>query len=193
MGRDDSKDAVLYRTDGIWRSVHQALKNGISTAVELHDHVGWDYRDDTHLYQHMIRRTALPAIKSLKLELAPEFEGEDESLSMSGLILSLEEDVVRMWHISTVDIQTPSTRTRRTFTKQPPCRQQSILDVRDTHDVHDVLTQFRRQPDLNKLILRWTVVDHHISRFDLVRPTGIWKGHVDVDWSDDLLKRYQLH
>lgn len=192
MGRDDSKEAVLRRTDGIWRPIYQALKDGISTANDLHDHVGWDYHDDTHLYKHMIRRTAVPAIKSLKLELAPEPERDEESLSMSGLILSLEEDVVRMWHISTVDVRAPTSRTRRAFTRQPPCLQQSLLDVRDAHDVHDVLTQFRRKPDLNKLILCWTVVDHCINRFDLIRPTGVWKRSVDIDWRDNLLERYRL-
>lgn len=192
MGRDDAREAVLARTEHVWPDVYQALKDGINTATELHDFIGWDYRDDTHLYKHMIRRTAVLAIKSLKPDLNPESEEDEPNLQMSGILLSLKEDVVKVWHSATVEILSPATRTRRSFLNQPPSRQTSLSDVRDVHDVHDILTRLRREQDRNKLILRWTVVEHCISRFDLVRPTGTWKGRVDVDWSDDLLKRYQL-
>ena len=189
MGRDDSKEAVLGRTEHVWPDIHQALKDGITTAIDLHDHVRWDYRDDRHLYQHMIRRTAVMAIKSLKPELNPEAEEDEPNLQMSGIILTLKEDVVKVWHVTPADIRAPTSRAKRSFINQPHSQhfQAGVFD-----EVRDVVSHFRHPEELNKLILRWTVAEHCISRFELIRPTGARKRHIVFEWSDDLLKRYGL-
>ncbi|HEY9373154.1 hypothetical protein [Streptomyces sp.] len=189
MGRDDSMDAVLARTDHVWPDVYQALKDGIKTAIDLHDFIGWDYRDDSHLYKHMIRRTAVLAIKAHKPDLNPEAEEDEPTLRMSGIILTLKEDLVKVWHVTPAEISAPTTRAKRSFINQPHSRhfQAGLYD-----EVRDVVSHFRRPEELNKLILRWTVVDHCISRFDLIRPTGAKKKHIVFEWSDDLLERYQL-
>lgn len=189
MDRDDSRDAVLSRTEHVWPDIHKALKDGITTAIDLHDFIGWDYHDDKHLYQHMIRRTAVLAIKSLRPELNPEAEDDEPSLQMSGIILTLKEDLVKVWHVTPADIRAPTTRAKRSFINQPHSRhfQAGLYD-----EVRDVVSHFRRPEELNKLILRWTVAEHCISRFDLIRPTGAKKRHIVFEWSDNLLERYQL-
>lgn len=189
MGRDDSKDAVLKRTDHVWPDVYQALKSGIKTAVDLHDFVGWDHRDDSHLYKHMIRRKAVLEIRAHKPELNPEAEEDEPAVQMSGIILTLKEDVIKVWHVLPADIPAPTTKSKRTFVNQPHSRhfQAGLYD-----EVRDVVSHFRNPDELNKLILRWTVVEHCISRFDLIRPIGTKKKHIAFDWSDSLLERYQL-
>lgn len=184
MGRDDSKEAVLARTAHVWPAILDALKDGIKTATDLHDFIGWDYRDDKHLYQHMIRRKAVLAFKSLKPELDAEREQADEAdLPMSGLVLTLDKDVVRIWHIATAEIPKPTTPTKQDFVNQPSSHQTSLFDV------PRVDRRLRPKADLNHLILRWTVRDHTIERFELVRPAGTENGRVVVDWHTNLLPR----
>ncbi|MEU7831441.1 hypothetical protein [Nonomuraea sp. NPDC049129] len=180
VSRDDSEDAVLARTAHVWPDIREALMDGIKAAVDLHDFIGWDYRDDKHLYQHMIRRKAVEAFKVLKPEGETGSEPVDATdLPMSGLILTLEHDVVRIWHIATPEIPKPTTPTKCEFVSQPPSRQMSLFDVPDVGRKHE----------LNHLILRWTVREHLIERFDLVRPAGMEKNHVVVDWHRNLLPR----
>ena len=183
MSRDDSKDAVLARTAHVWPDIREALKGGIKAAVDLHDFIGWDYRDDKHLYQHMIRRKAVEAFQALKPELETGPDHSDETdLPMSGLILPLEHDVVRIWHIATAEIPKPTTPAKQDFVNQPSSHQTSLFDV------PRVVRRLRHKTDLNHLILRWTVQDHIIERFELVRPAGTEKGRVVVDWHTDLLR-----
>lgn len=184
MGRDDSKDAVLARTEGVWPEIYGAIKVGIDTAVHLHNTAHWDPQGDKHLYQHMIRRKAVEAFKDLNTEFDEDDEVSDRALPMSGLILHLERDIVRIWHITTSEIPRPGTRNKREFVAQPPSGQAALFDVRD-------LIHLRRKDERNRLILRWIVQDHTITRFELVRPAGVRKGRVEVDWDLDLLSRCQ--
>ena len=182
MSRDDSESAVLARTTHVWSDIYEALKDGIKTAVHLHDTVAWDYRDDKHLYQHMIRRKAVLAFKSLKPELDAGGEQVDEAdLPMSGLVLTLDKDVVRIWHIATAEIPKPTTPAKQDFVNQPSSHQTSLFDV------PRVDRRLRPKAGLNHLILRWTVRDHTIERFELVRPAGTENGRVVVDWHHNLL------
>jgi hypothetical protein len=181
MGRDDSMDTVLARTNDVWPQIHQALKAGIDTAVHLHATAHWNPQDDKHLYQHMIRRKAVEAFKDLTTEFDEDEEQGDAALPMSGLILHLECDVVRIWHIASSEIPRPGTKNKREFVAQPPSRQTVLFDVRD------LVVQLERKDDRNHLILRWIVEEHAITRFELVRPAGVEKGKVIVDWNHDLL------
>ncbi|MGP3933390.1 hypothetical protein [Nonomuraea sp. KM88] len=187
MDRDDSRDAVLARTDHVWLEVYNALTNGIKTAIYLHEVAEWDFRDDKHLYQHMIRRKAIEAFKSLAPEGDTALDQSDATdLPMSGLILALEQDIVRIWHIATADIPKPTTPAKLEFVDQPASGQASLFDP------HEFLGRLRRRkPELNHLILRWTVKDHEIERYELIRPAGTWKGRVAIDWRKDLLSRFR--
>jgi hypothetical protein len=181
MGRDDSKNAVLARTEGVWPEIYGAIKAGIDTAVHLHNTAQWDPLADKHLYQHMIRRKAVEAFKDLITEFDEDDEVSDRALPMSGLILRLELDIVRIWHITTSEIPRPGTKNKREFVAQPPSGQGTLFDVRE------LVTHLRRRDERNHLILRWIVQDHTITRFELVRPAGVRKGRVEVDWDWDLL------
>ena len=181
MGRDDSKRAVLGRTNDVWPRILEALKAGIGTAVRLHTTACWDPQDDKNLYQHMIRRKAVEAFKDLATEFDEDGEQSDAALPMSGLILHLECDVVRIWHITTSEIPRPGTKNKREFIAQPPSGQTVLFDVRD------IVVQLRRKDDRNHLILRWIVQDHTITRYELIRPAGVKKGKVVVDWQHNLL------
>jgi hypothetical protein len=177
MGRDDSKDAVLARTKNVWPDVYNALIKGIKTAIDLHQHARWDYLDDKHLYQHMIRRKAVEAFHDLKPEPGPGFDESDTGvLPMSGLVLYLPDDVVRIWHIATADIPKPSTPAKRNFVDQPRSDQEPLFGRRH-----------RDEP--NHLVLRWTVREHTIERFDLLRPVGTRRRHVVTEWAADLLEK----
>lgn len=183
MARDDSKSAVLARTSDIWPQILQALRAGIDTAVHLHATEQWEPQEDKHLYQHMIRRKAVEACKDLATEFDEDGEQSDAALPMSGLILHLEHDVVRIWHITTSEIPKPGSKPKREFIAQPPSGQTVLFDVRD------LVVQLRRKDDRNHLVLRWIVEDHAITRFELVRPAGFKKSKVVVDWHHDLLPR----
>ncbi|MEO3806604.1 hypothetical protein [Nonomuraea sp. B1E8] len=187
MGRDDSRDAVLARTEHVWPEVYNALTNGIKTAIYLHEVAEWEFRDDKHLYQHMIRRKAIEAFKSLAPEGDTASDQSDATdLPMSGLILALEQDIVRIWHIATADIPKPTTPAKLEFVDQPASGQASLFDPHEFSG-----RPRRRNSELNHLILRWTVKDHEIERYELIRPAGIWKGRVDIDWRKDLLPRFR--
>ncbi|MEV0382470.1 hypothetical protein [Nonomuraea sp. NPDC050643] len=179
MGRDDSKAAVLGRTEDVWPEIFGALRAGIDIAAHLHSTAGWDPQDDKHLYQHMIRRKAVEAFKGLSTEFDEDDDQSDAALSMSGLMLRLEHDVIRIWHITPLEIPKPGSKTKREFIAQPPSGQTALFDVRD-------LMHRLRRDDRNHLILRWTIQHHTITRFDLVRPSGVKKGKVVVDWQHDL-------
>ncbi|MEV0994699.1 hypothetical protein [Nonomuraea sp. NPDC050202] len=183
MDRDDSKEAVFERTKHVWPNVHNALLAGIETAIYLHDCAGWHHEDDKHLYQHMIRRKAIEVYHDLKPAPGPGFgESDTTILPMSGLILHLPDDVVRIWHIATVNIPTPSTPAKREFIDQPRS---------DQFPLWEEVSDEQQQSAQNRLVLCWTVSDHKIERFQLVRPAGTKRTgkHVAVDWDIDLLER----
>ncbi|MEV1168747.1 hypothetical protein [Nonomuraea sp. NPDC049784] len=192
MGRDDSKEAVLARTENVWPKVRNALIEGIKTAIDLHERAGWEYQDDKHLYQHMIRRKAVQVFKSLKLEAEEDSDASDTSvLAMSGLILYLPDDepddVVRIWHIATSHIPKPGTPTRRAFVKQQHSEQDTLMDQL-FDPVRTKIAHWRHRDEPNHLIVHWTVNEHAIERLDLVRPTGIGRTSVAVDWRVNLLE-----
>ncbi|SDQ78242.1 hypothetical protein SAMN04489764_2098 [Thermostaphylospora chromogena] len=134
----------------------------------------------------MIRRRAIESLNSLQPDDEPQHhDGDDEWLPMSGLILEEPEDVIRVWHINRADIPRPSTPKKRDFIHQPAVssRQGELFDA----------TEFlpaAHRDRKNHLILHWTVREHSITRFDLVRPIGTSENQVNIDWRVSLLPQY---
>ncbi|TDD54609.1 hypothetical protein E1286_05315 [Nonomuraea terrae] len=185
MIRDDSSDATSARLETACLEVFRALEKGLQTADYVHDDRGWKPAGDIHFYRHMTRREAVEELKQLN----PELEDEDDlGLPMSGLILHLPEDIIRVWHTTDFKIPRPTTEARRRFISQVSERKIPLIGDDELDLGLDEMEQ--RKPQKNHVIIQWTAEGPTILRFDLVRPIGVENGHVAIDWRVPLLGRY---
>jgi hypothetical protein len=117
-------------------------------------------------------------------QLGPALEDDDNlGLAMSGLILDLPEDTIRVWHTTESDIPAPRSETGREFVTQS-FQRPALFVVGGLP--YDDPTPKRR----NGLIIQWTAQGKQILRFDLVRPCGYYGGKVEIDWRRPLLTSY---
>jgi hypothetical protein len=182
MSRDDSPEAAFSRVDFACHLTLQAIKRGLQTADHLHAIAGWSSAADVHLHREMTRRDAMEDLKQLRPELE---DGDNLGLAMSGLILHLPEDTIRVWYTSESFIPTPDSQPKRRFVSQKPERARQLFDVTLPLDWQK---DARSEP--NHLIIQWTAQGQELLRFDLVRPCGYTGARVDVDWRRPLLTRY---
>lgn len=182
--RDNSSEAVSARLETACLEVFRALEMGIQTADHVHDDRGWKPSGDIHFYRHMTRREAVEELKQLN----PELEDEDDlGLPMSGLILHLPDDIIRVWHTMDIKIPKPSTEARRRFVSQIS---ETKIPLIGDDELALGLDEIERRKQKNHAIIQWTAEGSTILRFDLVRPVGVENGQVAIDWRVPLLGRY---
>lgn len=177
---DTSREATALRVEHVCLATYQALLRGLVTADHLHETAGWNPEADIHLHRQMTRREAMEELK----QLGPALEDDDNlGLAMSGLILELPEDIIRVWHTVEDFIPTPRSRAGLQFVTQRVERP-SLFVLGGL--------QYDAPPDKkrNSLIIQWTAQGQQILRFDLVRPCGYEGGKVAVDWRVPLLTTY---
>jgi hypothetical protein len=183
--RDDSPEATSTRLETACLEIFRALEKGMQTADHVHDERGWKPGGDIHFYRHMTRRDAVEELKQLN----PELEDEDDlGLPMSGLILHLPDDIIRVWHTTDSKIPKPTTEARRRFVSQISERAIPIIGDDELDLGLDEMTQ--PEPPKNHVLIQWTAEGSAIIRFDLVRPIGVRGGQVAIDWRLPLLGRY---
>ncbi len=185
MVRDDSPEATSARLETPCQEVYRALQRGMQTADHLHDVAAWKREADLHLHRHMTRRDAMEDLKQLN----PEMEDDDDlGLPMSGLILHLPEDVIRIWHTADSKIPKPTTEAKLRFVNQLSER---AIPLIGPGELDLGLPELLPKPHAtNNVILQWTAEGSVITRFDLVRPVGVQGGQVAIDWRLSLLGRY---
>lgn len=182
---DNSPEATSARLETACLEVYRALEKGIQTADHVHDDRGWKIGADIHFYRHMTRREAVEELKQLN----PELEDEDDlGLSMSGLILHLPEDIIRVWHTTDIKIPRPTTEAKLKFVSQIPERAIPLVSDGELNLGLDEMA--KRKPLKNHVVIQWTAEGSTVLRFDLVRPVGVHGGQVEIDWRVPLLGRY---
>jgi hypothetical protein len=174
-------EPTLSRVESVCQAAYRALTLGLQLADNLHKQAGWSPAADIHLHRQMTRREAMEDLK----QLGPELEDDDNlGLAMSGLILNLPSDTIRIWHTTESEIPAPRSEIGRAFVTQS--YQRPALFVVDGLP-YDTSAPERR----NGLILQWTAQGRQILRFDLVRPVGYKGGKVELDWRKSLLSDYR--
>jgi hypothetical protein len=182
MSRDDSPQGAFARVDTACRLTLQAIKRGLMTADHLHTVAGWSKAADPHLHREMTRRDAMEDLK----QLHPELEDDDNlGLALSGLILNLPQDTIRVWYTSESFIPTPTTEPKRRFVSQLPERAPRLFEGSLPFDLEE-----DRRPEPNHLVIQWTAQGQELLRFDLVRTCGYRGARVEIDWRLPLLARY---
>lgn len=184
MIRDDSSEATFARLETACQEIYRALERGTRMADHLHSLAHWNFTADPHLHHHMARREAMEELKQLN----PELDDDDDlGLAMSGLTLNLPHDIIRVWHTTDIKIPRPRTAAKVEFVSQVSRWWPSLFDDELTLGFEEVTAQ--RIPK-NHTIIQWTAQGSTIVRFDLLRPIGVSRGQVDVEWRVPLLGRY---
>ena len=177
---DTSPEATFRRVEPVCQAAYLALVRGLKMADDLHKRAGWKSMADIHLHRQMTRREAMEDLK----QLGPALDDDDNlGLAMSGLILDMPEDTIRIWHTTESFIPTPRSETGREFVAQS-FKRPALFIVGGL--AYDVSMPKRR----NSLIVQWTAQGLQILRFDLVRPCGYRGGQVEIDWRKPLLSSY---
>jgi hypothetical protein len=180
MTPQTSCEATLDRVEPVCRAVYLALVRGLALADSIHKMTGWNPLADIHLHRQITRREAMEDLK----QLGPSLEDDDNlGLAMSGLILDLPQDTIRVWHTTDSKIPAPRSEIGRAFVTQNYHRP-ALFVVGGLP--YDASTPQRR----NGLIIQWTAQGKQILRFDLVRPFGHRGSEVEVDWRESLLTAY---
>jgi hypothetical protein len=184
MTTENSREATLLRVGPTCQAAYVALVRGLATADRLHAIAGWNPTADIHLHRHMTRRDAMEDLKQVSVGDVLLDDDDNLGLFMSGLIIELPDDTIRIWHTTESDIPVPRSETGRQFVTQS-----SVAPALFTADelVYDTKTKVRS----NSLIIQWTAQGQEILRYNLIRPIGHRNGVVVVDWHHPLLKEYK--
>jgi hypothetical protein len=184
MTTDYSRQATLLRVGAACQAAYVALGRGLATADRLHAIAGWNPDADIHLHRHMTRRDAMEDLKQVVTGDVLLDDDDNLGLAMSGLIIELPEDTIRIWHTTESEIPAPRSEAGRQFVTQS-----SIAPALFTPDelVYDGKAKVRS----NSLIIQWTAQGREILRYNLIRPIGHRNGVVVVDWHHSLLKEYK--
>ena len=185
MSTYNSPEATLLRVAPMCQASYGALKRGLATADKLHRIAGWSPVPDIHLIRHMTRRDAMEDLKAFSVgDVLPD-DDENLGLAMSGLIVQLPEDTIRIWHTTESDVPAPRSEIGREFVTQssvaPDLFEAGVLS-------YDAGATAARP---NSLIIQWTAQGQEILRYDLIRPVGHKNGKVVIDWREPLLQKYQ--
>jgi hypothetical protein len=177
---DTCREATVRRVESACQAVYLALVRGLDLADTIHKMTGWSSTADIHLHRQITRREAMEDLK----QLGPSLDDDDNlGLAMSGLILDLPHDTVRVWHTTESEIPAPRSETGRSFVTQS-YKRPALFVVGGLP--YDEPAPKRR----NGLIVQWTAQGKQMLRFDLVRPRGHRNSKVEVDWRAPLLATY---
>ncbi|WP_131721980.1 hypothetical protein [Mycolicibacterium obuense] len=169
-------ESTLARLGPTLELCHRALTIGLATAIALHAERRWDLRADPQMFTHTVRREALEVIKAQN----PDARAEDNlGAAMSGLHLTVgDTDVLRVWSGSHGQVRVPTSEHGREFLQQVPSNA-LLLPGFEAPDVKACRT-----------ILLWEHQGDALSQLTLVRPLGLDKGVVAIDWQDSVLQRF---
>lgn len=173
-----SPSAALERLGPLPALIFDALSEGVRVSAAWHATSGWSIDADPHIYRHAIRRQAMELLKTY----GPDLGNHDNlGLSMSGLILRLDSgDVLRVWHSSDGELPLAESEPMRMFCTQNPTSQGVLfLELPGIED-----------SDGSNLVILWDDDGSVLTRFELLRPSGLDGKRVLVDWQRDLLPRH---
>lgn len=184
MTTENSREAALLRVGHVCQIAYAALRRGLATADKLHEIAGWNPDADIHLHRHLTRRDAMEDLKQVSVGDVLLDDDDNLGLAMSGLIVDLPEDTIRIWHTMESHIPAPRSEAGREFVTQSTVAPALFA----TDDLpYDEKTKVRS----NSLIIQWTAQGQEILRYDLIRPIGHKNGKVVMDWRLPLLKQYK--
>lgn len=186
MTTETSPEATLLRVGDVCQAAYLALQRGLVTADKLHKIAGWNPASDIHLHRHMTRREAMEDLKQVVPVGADAVLADDDNLglAMSGLIVELPEDTIRIWHTADCDIPAPRSVAGREFVTQSS-GEPGLFEPDEL--AYDGGPEMR----LNNLIVQWSAQGREMWRYDLVRPIGYKNGKIILDWRYPLLTKYQ--
>ena len=180
---ESSPEAVLTRLRPLLRAVHEALSAGVAVSHAIHRQHGWQPAADPHLDRQLVRRHAMEQLRPWSASIGEQLTfdvgdqgGENLGLPMSGLIVSTDVDVLRVWHSADGELPPGDARALQSFYDQSPVQQtQLVLEGAPAAGNH--------------LALLWADRAGVLSRLELVRPW--WRGgrHPEADWRVDLLRQ----
>lgn len=184
MTLDNSREATFVRVGHVCQTAYVALRRGLANADRLHQITGWNPAADIHLHRHMTRRDAMEDLKQVSTGDVLLDDDDNLGLAMSGLIVELPEDMIRIWHTTESDVPAPRSEAGREFITQSTVA--PALFVADELP-YDAKSKMR----FNSLIIQWTAQGQEILRYDLIRPVGYKNGKVEIDWRYPLLAQYK--
>ncbi len=184
MTAENSREATLLRVGHVCQAAYVALRRGLATADKLHEIAGWNPVADIHLHRHMTRRDAMEDLKQVSVGDVLLDDDDNLGLAMSGLIVELPEDTIRIWHTTERDVPAPRSEVGRDFVTQSTVA--PALFVTDGLPYDD-----KAKVRSNSLIIQWTAQGQEVLRYDLIRPIGHKNGIVIMDWRYPLLKQYK--
>jgi hypothetical protein len=183
MTVENSPVATLLRVGAVCQVAYLALRRGLVTADQIHHQQGWNPAADIHLHRHLTRREAMEDLRQLSAGDVLLDDDDNLGLAMSGLIVKLPDDTIRIWHTAESHIPVPRSEEGRDFVTQSSGEPDLFSAAGLTYD-----TRAKAQP--NSLIIQWTAQGQDMLRFDLSRPIGWKNGKVVIDWRYSLLKQY---
>ncbi len=177
---DGTREATLGRLRPLLRAVHEALVAGVAVSHAVHRQHGWLPAADPHLDRQLVRRHAMEQLRPWSASIGEQLTfdlgdgtGENLGLPMSGLIITTDTDVVRVWHSEDGELPPADTAALRTFYAQSPTNQLALDGT---------------PPAGNHLALLWADRGGALSRLELVRPWLRGGRHPEADWRVDLLR-----
>ncbi|MEI4274095.1 hypothetical protein TEK04_20415 [Klenkia sp. LSe6-5] len=178
---DGSREATLARLRPLLRAVHEALVAGVAVSRQIHRQHGWRPAADPHLDRQLVRRHAMEQLRPWAASVGEQLTfdvgdtgGENLGLPMSGLIITTDTDVVRVWHSEDGELPPGDTSALRAFYAQTPTTQLALDGA---------------PPVGNHLALLWADREGALTRLELVRPWARGGRHPEADWRVDLLRR----
>ncbi|SDF84444.1 hypothetical protein [Klenkia brasiliensis] len=175
-----SREATTARLRPLLRAVQEALVAGVVVSGQIHRQHGWQRAADPHLDRQLVRRHAMEQLLPWSASVGEQLTfdvgdgaGENLGLPMSGLIITTEADVVRVWYSEDGELPPADTAALRAFYAQAPTTQLALDGT---------------PPVGNHVALLWADRGGALSRLELVRPW--WRGgrHPEADWRADLLR-----
>ncbi|MEI4279467.1 hypothetical protein [Klenkia terrae] len=177
---DGSREATTARLRPLLRAVREALEAGVAVSRRIHREHGWQTAADPHLDRQLVRRHAVEQLRPWSASIGEQLTfdvgdggGENLGLPMSGLIITTDHDVVRVWYSEDGELPPADTAALRAFYAQTPTTQLALDGTPAAG---------------NHLALLWADRDGVLSRLELVRPWGLAGRHPEADWRVDLLR-----
>lgn len=170
-----SRDAVVRRLSHLFAPVAEALRAGIRVSTAIHETYRWKPSVDEHLVPHLVRREALEHLRRFHPQTR---EDKNLGLPMSGLVLPMPDDVMRIWRSQDGEIPPAASEQKREFLRQVPG--QLALDVipgvrpEAGTDLYEILDEAEdgdagesRREVCNTVVL-WDTDGERLTRLDLV-------------------------
>ena len=130
---EGTREATVGRLRPLLRAVQEALVAGVAVSHAIHRQHSWQPAADPHLDRQLVRRHAMEQLRPWAASVGEQLTfdvgdsgSENFGLPMSGLIITTETDVARVWHSDDGELPPADTSALRTFYAQTPTTQLAL-------------------------------------------------------------------